>query len=64
MSDENINMNIEPVQEVQPLNVNVNVTLLLNIKAILEIATSRGGFKANELTSVGKIYDEVSNLLK
>ena len=60
MSDENIN--IEPVQEVQPLNVNVN--LLLNIKAILEIATSRGGFKANELTSVGKIYDEVSNLLK
>jgi hypothetical protein len=45
-------------------NINVNVNLLNNIKSILEISTARGTYKANELTSVGKVYDELVVLLK
>lgn len=48
----------------QPVMLNVNQNLIKNIAALLEIATSRGTFKATELSSVGKIYDEVSKLLQ
>ena len=43
---------------------NVSVNLLTNIKSILEISTARGTFKANELTSVGQVYDQLLILLK
>jgi len=62
MSEENITMDLNKETEIKKLTVNIN--LLINIKTLLEISASRGGFKANELTSVGKIYDEVVMLLK
>tara|TARA_B110000046_G_C12718702_1_gene283648 strand:+ start:115 stop:219 length:105 start_codon:yes stop_codon:yes gene_type:complete len=34
------------------------------MKSLLEISTQRGAFKSNELSSVGKIYDELLELLK
>jgi hypothetical protein len=69
MSDKeaNITMNVNDEnatnsEEVKTLNINVN--LLTNIRALLEISTQRGTFKANELSSVGKVYDELVVLLK
>ena len=66
MSEENLNVNVTEEntneQEVKTLNVNLN--LLTNIKSLLEISTSRGVFKAHELSSVGRIYDELFVLLK
>ena len=68
-NEENVNMNVtdEPSnddnsKEVKTLNVNVN--LLQNIRAVLEISTQRGTYRANELSSVGKVYDELVTLLK
>ena len=69
---ENINMNVEhdltnePDKVVQdkPESKNVSVNLLTNIKSILEISTSRGSFKANELTAVGQVYDQLLTLLQ
>jgi hypothetical protein len=76
---QNISMNVEPETnsgtsetvtqavpstQVQPESKNVNVNLLTNIKSILEISTGRGTFKANELTAVGKVYDEILTLLQ
>ena len=40
------------------------ILLLNNMKSLLEISTQRGAFKSNELSSVGKIYDELLELLK
>ena len=71
-NDENITMNVndehsnddndDNYKEVKTLNVNVN--LLQSIRAVLEISTQRGTYRANELSSVGKVYDELVTLLK
>tara|TARA_B110000967_G_C18697464_1_gene466074 strand:+ start:222 stop:437 length:216 start_codon:yes stop_codon:yes gene_type:complete len=67
--EENISMNIDEnktdsVSKSNPTSLNVNILLLNNMKSLLEISTQRGAFKANELSSVGKIYDELVELLK
>ena len=71
MSDkeENVTMNVNDndnatnsEEEVKTLNVNVN--LLQNIRSLFEISTQRGTYRANELSSVGKVYDELVSLLK
>ena len=67
MCEDNINMSVNEeskviTPEVKTLNVNVN--LLTNIRSLLEISTQRGVFKANEFSSVGKVYDELLVLLK
>lgn len=54
--------NTNSKEEVLTLNVNVN--LLQNIRSLLEISTQRGTYRANELSSVGKVYDELVTLLK
>jgi hypothetical protein len=75
---ENVTMNVEPetnsgtsepvqvdqVTQAQPESKNISVNLLTNIKSILEISTARGTFKANELTAVGQVYDQLLNLLQ
>jgi len=70
---ENITMNLEPevttdsadkVSQSKIESKNVSVKLLSNIKSILEITTARGSFKANELTSVGLVYDKLLKLLQ
>ena len=61
---ENMNMNIEPTTNVKPTTKEVSLTLLTNLKAIIDISTSRGTYKANELSTVGKVYDELVALLK
>lgn len=33
------------------------------IKSVMEVATQRGAFKAQELTAVGQIYDKLSLFL-
>jgi hypothetical protein len=64
MEDNTENVKIE-VNETQskPSSLDVDILLLNNIKSLLEISTQRGSFKANELSSVGKIYDELLQLL-
>jgi len=39
--------------------VNVTLQLLLNFRNIVDVSTSRGTFKSNELSSVGRVYDEL-----
>ena len=63
---ENVSMKVEHEPEPEPeiKTKNVNINLLTNVKALLEITISRGSFKANELSSVGKVYDELVSLLQ
>jgi hypothetical protein len=67
--EETLNLQVDKSTETNennenvPKTINVNVNLLTNLKALLEISTSRAAFKANELSSVGIIYDQLSKLL-
>ena len=66
---ENVQMNVsepgttpETTQQKQvDINTPVNVTLqlLLNFRNIVDVSTSRGTFKSNELSSIGRVYDEL-----
>ena len=61
---ENVSMKVEHEAETNTKTKNVNINLLTNVKALLEVTISRGSFKANELSSVGKVYDELNTLLQ
>ena len=68
---ENLTTNVEPTTNVesttnveQPTTKVVSLTLLNNLNAIMDISTTRGTYKANELSTVGKVYDELVSLLQ
>ena len=72
---ENVQMNVsETTPETTPettqqkqvdVNTPVNVTLqlLLNFRNIVDVSTSRGTIKSNELSSVGRVYDELVSII-
>lgn len=55
-----------PAQEAapqQPSGPDLNVSDLAALKSIIEVATQRGAFKANELETVGKAFNKLSTFL-
>jgi len=44
-------------------NNELNISDLSGMKQIIDIASSRGAFKAGEMEAVGKIYNKLSNFL-
>jgi hypothetical protein len=42
----------------------LNISDLLAVKNIMEVATSRGAFKAAELEAVGKTFNKLNNFLE
>lgn len=54
------------VSAVEPANApapDLNISDLNTVKSIIDIATQRGAFKANELEAVGKAYNKLSAFL-
>ena len=49
----------QPAQQGPELNLND----LAAIRSILDVATSRGAFKAGEMEAVGKVYNKLSVFL-
>lgn len=49
-----------PVVEEEPETETKNLTfqMLENMRNLVEVAVNRGAFRPNELSTVGKIYDE------
>ena len=45
-------------ESVAPDPVNLTVGCLSNVKNLIDVAISRGAYKPNEVSTVGKIYDE------
>jgi hypothetical protein len=43
-----------------------NLTLndLENMKSLIDVACSRGAFKANEMKDIGELYNKLANFLK
>jgi hypothetical protein len=46
-----------------PAGPDLNITDLLAVKNIIEVATSRGAFKAAELEAVGKSFNKLTAFL-
>jgi hypothetical protein len=53
----------EQVQIDLNTQVNVPLYLLINVRNLIDLTTSRGTYKSNELSSVGKIYDELASVI-
>jgi hypothetical protein len=56
---------INPMANQQPGNSpDLNISDLLAVKSIIDIASQRGAFKANELEAVGKTYNRINTFLE
>ena len=57
---ENVNLNVEESNDTSTEENTDNLTLglLINVKNLVDIAIARGAYKPNELTAVGKVYDQ------
>jgi hypothetical protein len=53
-----------PTPGAQQAAPDLNVNDLNAVKSIIDIATTRGAFKANELEAVGKTYNKLSAFLE
>lgn len=51
-------------QEAQNAPVDLNISDLVALKSIVEVASQRGAFKANELEAVGKTFNKLNNFLE
>jgi hypothetical protein len=50
-----------PVSEQNPMDLTVND--LNNIKQIIDVASSRGAFRPNEMTTIGQVYTKLEAFL-
>ena len=41
----------------------ITINDLVTIKDLIDVACSRGAFRANEMTSVGEVYDRLTGFL-
>lgn len=62
--EESVEDNASPQgQAPTPDTTELTVSDLANIRQIIDIATSRGAFKANEMTQIGPVYDKLDKFL-
>ena len=54
------------VKEVKLNEVGVTVTLefLVNVRNILDVCTTRSVWKSNELSTIGRLYDGINDVIK
>ena len=47
-----------------PASTDLNISDLVALKSIIEVASQRGAFKANELEAVGKTFNKLNTFLE
>lgn len=45
------------------VNLQVNLQFLINVRNIIDLSVRRGTWKSNELTSVGKLYENLDSTI-
>lgn len=53
-----------PAQSAQQAGPDLNISDLVALKSIIEVASQRGAFKASELEAVGKTFNKLNNFLE
>jgi len=62
---ENTEVNEAPQQEAEaPQGPDLNISDLAALKNIIEVASQRGAFKANEMEAVGKAFNKLNTFLE
>lgn len=65
MTEENIEpQNVTEDTAAQPNGADLNISDLVAIKSIIEVASQRGAFKAAELEAVGKTFNKLNTFLE
>lgn len=65
MTEENIEpQNATEDTAAQPNGADLNISDLVAIKSIIEVASQRGAFKAAELEAVGKTFNKLNTFLE
>jgi hypothetical protein len=55
----------QPAADAAPqAGAELNISDLNGLKSVIDVATQRGAFKANELEAVGKLYNRLSVFLE
>jgi hypothetical protein len=54
----------QPAPQEGQQGTDLNISDLAALKSIVEIATQRGAFKANELEAVGKTFNKLNTFLE
>jgi len=65
--DQEVTTNPQQEQPQQPpsaVSPELNLSDLASLRSILEVASSRGAFKAAELEAVGKAYNKLNTFLE
>lgn len=60
---EEVKENQEVQQSEAPQGAELNISDLVALKSIIEVASQRGAFKAPELEAVGKTFNKLSTFL-
>jgi hypothetical protein len=53
-----------PVAPAAPAAPDLNISDLAALRSIIDVASQRGAFKANELEAVGKTYNKLNTFLE
>ena len=53
-----------PAAPAAPAGPDLNVSDLMAVKSVFEVAISRGAFKPTELEAVGKIFNKLNSFLE
>jgi hypothetical protein len=61
---ETSNEEVAQTQAGQPPAADLNISDLVAIKSIIEVASQRGAFKATELEAVGKTFNKLNSFLE
>jgi len=60
---EEVNTNETPAQPSAEQSIELTVNDLNALKQIIDVASSRGAFKPNEMTTIGTVYTKLENFL-
>jgi hypothetical protein len=58
------NVDVPPIPSVQQEQPSLNIQDIVQLLNIVDVASRRGAFRAEELSSIGLVYDKISNFLK
>jgi hypothetical protein len=53
----------QPAEEQAPAQPDLTITDLQNLRAIIDVASSRGAFKAAEMAAVGTVFNKLDAFL-
>jgi hypothetical protein len=63
-TDQQLDLEATATAQAQPQGPDLNISDLVALKSIVEVASQRGAFKASELEAVGKAFNKLNTFLE